>query len=503
MGDANVLKLSKAFPVRTRILAPEKRSMTLEQLSCIYKYAETKCHEWELEPRALTTYHISEWMIEPATRANSTALAEHILEEEQPTGWFVSHWWGEPITLLRQSIRAHLSTRGLADKTTYWLCEFANCPHNSDYALENPKQSNIFKAMRTARFKVLLVIDAATSTSGPGTPFTRLWCGYELSLCADRSNAVVDIVTSNGSGSQVITWGLTAKEQTVEQYRPGDGTLLKIKREKLWPMEIIKGALDFAVQLAGTTTDFDKQAILNAIVGRRASAPILERHARYEEVNRKLRKLFALMFYRMILACDLPKSEHSRLLFNALQRQMTTTICQDVPCQSLSLCFAGTNIQDKQVKAMIQASYPTGLQALSLDFRCTDVKNETLREILEVLPPTLTELSLEVSGCGQISDDGIKEIVVKFPDKLKCMKLIALSTKVSPHMMYQVKDVAAFARKTLRKRGSALRDAQDVGDGNEVDEVTALEQLLNSRMTFELRKGIVDKLHALGREALC
>eukprot|EP00971_Amphidinium_carterae_P341701 6480650-Amphidinium_carterae.1 len=93
-------------------------------------------------------------------------------------------------------------------------------------AEENPKQSNIFKAMRTARFKnwlqrrageqlvtsglaerssseqVLLVIDAATSTSGPGTPFTRLWCGYELSLCADRSNAVVDIVTSNGSGSQ-------------------------------------------------------------------------------------------------------------------------------------------------------------------------------------------------------------------------------------------------------------------------------------------------------------
>eukprot|EP00971_Amphidinium_carterae_P167761 3324114-Amphidinium_carterae.1 len=43
---------------------------------------------------------------------------------------------------------------------------------------------------------------------------------------------------------KVITWGLTAKEQTVEQYRPGDGTLLKIKREKLWPMEIIK-ALTF------------------------------------------------------------------------------------------------------------------------------------------------------------------------------------------------------------------------------------------------------------------
>jgi len=497
-GDQNMERLNKAFPLRIRIEAAENRSVTAQQMASVFEFAENKCHEWSMEPASLTTYQIQEWIIQPATKLHCTAFAEHLLEEEQPAGWFITHWWGEPIAALLQCVKTHLDTRGLSSKTPYWLCEFANCPHDpSDYILEHPKQSNVYKAMRCARCKVLLVMDAATPTSGPGTPFKRLWCGFEISLCLDRSGAVLDVATSDGRETQLITDGLTHKEKTVEQYQPGDGTRMKVKREKPMPAAIVQAALDFSLQSSRTSDSADQQAILNAIVGRKFDAQVLERHPRYDEVNRKMRKLFALIFYRTVSASEAPKSEHGRLAFLGLQRAMSAVLCQDVPCTSLSLSLAGANLQDKEVQALIKRSFPPGLSELTLDLRCTDASDQTLTEILASLPPSLTRLTLEVASCSSISDDGIKDVVCQLPESVTSLCLSAAKTKVSPLMVHQVKDLKAIPKKSLKKRSSMQPDMR------EVDEVTALEQLLNSRMTFELRKGIVEKLRSLGREALC
>eukprot|EP00971_Amphidinium_carterae_P213970 4246305-Amphidinium_carterae.2 len=177
-------------------------------------------------------------------------------------------------------IQLHVHTRCLTEQAAFWVGAFAIKPHSTLDTTELIRQ--VAKAMRVAHHKVLFIVNSG------GNTLSRLWCGYELSLCLNHDTAVLDIATSDGQEAWWITHGMTQKEATVEQYRPGDGILLKVKREKTFPLLIVKEALDFTLQRCVTSQEKDRAGLFSAVTnaGQETSGSLPDPREKFDDENR-------------------------------------------------------------------------------------------------------------------------------------------------------------------------------------------------------------------------
>lgn len=468
---AHVEGLTQQFPFQGFIAKTERRGITLKQLTRILDYACSRCHSWHdraptqysntsgwaLSMRCLNLYHINDWIIKPATKEKQCAFVEMLAAVDQIPEWFVSHWWGERIVDFVTSLRAHAGARCLTDATPLWVCAYANRQWSLSQDLAaDPRQTSFYKAMKLAR-GVLLILDdhlayEGRGESGPATPFTRVWCGFEqavsIGVVADAGSGsssdlggalggmplMLDIVTCSKGQAELITDGLAEVDRGCWRK--------KTIRESNFPMWVVKKSLDFKIQDAQASEAIDRLHILNCIAERETNEePALPEHPMYEQVNARLRSLFARAAWRQAV-----ETGHVRGL------ELPNTLSKDRWCTCLRLDFTDCRRMKNSSLLELASGFPDQLQHLALDLKgCTAITDCCAKNFMQMLPKGLLTLNLTIE---KMSDRFLLAISHYLPSGLTTLKLDMLSNGTVSDR--GVVDLASKLPSTLRALDVAL-----------------------------------------------
>jgi len=435
--DPKHLEQIKEFiPFQGYIDHREDRAITLPQLKMVMKWTKDHCHRWrDADPPELSktsrmhltmdfmnTYHLNHWLIKPATLEKDCSIVEMLTATKQPAQWFVIHWWGDRLKEVVKCLDLQIQTRELSESTAFWFGAFACRAHSmQDDVGINPEATCYFRAMKQAKFHVLLVLDSKTEHSGPATPFKRAWCGYEMSMTLGQgdSNTIIDVATCEGLRPTLITQGLTKAEDGMEVVDPGSGYKAKAEREKGFNLDIVALALNVQVQSGQTVRPKDKQRILNSIAQRDLTLPPDLKHENYSKYNQRLRAMLALAFWRRVM---IGAGEHAETQVVQAKAAQALKMDEWRPSLDLSMAYmSGSDIDEKI--ALLARNLPTQLKSLTLDLKGCDITNETVVALAMALPRGLETFTVDMSGNPKIDNVGIEMMVPKLPPCLGRLKM--------------------------------------------------------------------------------
>lgn len=402
----------------------------------------------------LNLYHLADWVLRPATRADCCSYVELISvePERQMPRWFVSHAWQEAIVDFITCLDGHGAVRQLGTEAAYWVCAYANNQHELGNDLHsNPRETSFFRAMQLCS-GVLLILDPLAM------PFSRVWCCFELATAMTShfertSRLLLDIATVKDELPEVLTDGLTMHEEQQENaVCAGRGGKEKAKREERFPIELVKKALALDIAAASASRELDKIRILNSIAGLeedRLDDPLPDplppaRLQRYRAVDQALRCIFALSSVSQVISKDL--------------KEMMPDICRALREESerrgVHISFANSlKLTDEDLSLLAQA-LPEGLTQLRFDLRsCHQLSNASLLELAKGLQRTkqLRSLFLDFYMCCSITDVGLLEIWRSIED----LQLLDLDinvrglTKVTDRVVPAI--ISGLRSKALRK----------------------------------------------------
>jgi len=440
-------QLKEFIPFQGYIDHREDRAITLPQLKMVMKWVKEHCHRWrDADPPELSrtsrmhltmdfmnTYHLNHWLIKPATLEKDCSFVELLTALRQPADWFVIHWWGDRIKDVLKCLELQIQTRELSETTAFWFGAFACRAYSmQDDVGINPEATCYYRAMKSAKFQVLLILDAKTEHSGPATPFKRAWCGYEMSMTLGQgeNGALIDVATSEGLRPTLITQGLTTAEANLEVVDPGAGYKAKAEREKGFSLEIVGLALAVQVQSGQTVRPKDKDRIMNSIAGRDLNLPPDLKHENYNRYNCRLRAMLAMGFWRRVMAGSGELSETQ-----LLQQKVAQALKGDEWKSSLDIDMAymfGTDIDDKIM--MTAKHLPVNLKHLNLDLKGTDITNDSISSLASALPRGLQTLNVDFGGNSRIENIGVQIMVKKLPPTLATLKMSLTGTSVSKEL---------------------------------------------------------------------
>mmetsp|Transcript_124364 Transcript_124364/g.277863 ORF Transcript_124364/g.277863 Transcript_124364/m.277863 type:complete len:730 (+) Transcript_124364:105-2294(+) len=407
----NIAKLRKTFVFQGTIDRTEHRGITYKQLERVFNFAEESCHIWHdtfpakfsktsglpLAMDFMNLHHINAWVIKPATKTKKCSFVELLTGQPQQPVFFVSHWWGEPIVHFMQCLQAHMTTRGLSDEVPYWVCAYANRQHQLQSEISSdPKKSSFYKALEVARFNVLLILDHEA------TPFSRIWCGFEQSMCLERPSSPLDVATFTGSKAELLLQGLSHEEELMELQSPGKGIKAKVAREANFPIEIVSHGMAAELHKGEASVDDDRFRVLNSLLGRELQSPPLAEHPIYEETNARLHALFAAaLFLRLTVGEADPWNDEK-----AEKRCIAASkaLVHDVWRKSLDMHLEGL---DSESCALLAESFPPNLMDLTLRLQCATINDEDMQILANGLPKNLKSLSLDFTNCKNLTDVGV------------------------------------------------------------------------------------------------
>jgi len=318
-------------------------------------------------------------------------------------------------------LELQMQTRELPEKSAFWIGVFAFKPHSmADHVAVNPEATCYFRAMRQAKFQVLLVLDSKTEHTGPCTPFKRAWCGYEMSMTLGQTDqCTVDIATCDGPRPSMITQGLTKAEENAEILDSGAGYRSKAEREKHFSLDLVGLALNIQIQNGATVRPLDKQRILNSIAQRDLALPPEPKHDSYNKCNQRIRSVLALAMFRRVLQCA-----GENVDFAQVQLKVVQALKGDEwrPSFDLSMAYMpGTDI-DEKIKVVCQ-NMPASAQHLSLDLRGCEITGDTLSALALALPRGLLSLQLDLGGNPKIDNIAIEQMVPKLPAAMDRLRM--------------------------------------------------------------------------------
>ncbi|CAE8595918.1 unnamed protein product, partial [Polarella glacialis] len=178
----------------------------------------------------------------------------------------------------------HVCIRCLSRDSPYWVCAYANRQHSLDDELSaDPTETSFCKAMNVSE-GLLLILDQQQEFTGPATPFSRVWCAFELwttlSDTSRSSKMLLDVASQQPSGAVLLTDGLTEWDmKQVPRIHPPSWH--KATREATFGLELIKQGLTTELQRAQATQEADRVHILNCITKRPLEAAPLDEHEDY------------------------------------------------------------------------------------------------------------------------------------------------------------------------------------------------------------------------------
>lgn len=438
-------------------------------------------------------------------------MAEHLSCRKNLPTWFVSHYWGELASDLLKSIKCQADVRTLSSNLTfYWISAYAQRQHElqsdicSDY-----RQSSFFKAMRTANFKVLLVVNLSTCSA-----LSRLWCLFECLMCCDRYSQVLDVAGCGAEQIELLTTGLTTAEVHAHTYYPGRGHSAKVRRESSFPMELVRAVVALDVTKLETGQREDKVRILNCIAGQPLDEEPCEEHDKYYEAGRRIRGLLASVFWHRAMA-ECPR-QHCMKKHRAFLEELAKVIKGDWWKKCLSVFVGGCSMDHPEMVDLVVQCIPPNLVRLKLDFRHSGLDSHSFTGMSQVLPKSLQEFSIDVSGCKSISNECVITFLKQLPDHVQKLELGLAETKVSSGLLMlstePLDKLRNWANGTpaekesilVEKMASTSAAARNHLTAAQVksDRRTALENVLEAKVQGEVRERIKAQLALLqGEEA--
>jgi len=467
--------------------------MSLKQLQRVIDFAKEQAHLWKdtapykvdgrlisvTGERSLTIelvnlYHLTAWVIKPATAPSGNAkhcsMVELLCRQAQLPHWFVSHWWGERVLDFFAVLEKHAFVRHLGEafellekggEDWYWVCAYANRQHELSKALTaDPEKTSFYNAMKIAmknKGGVILVLDDEVQPfkdrekTGPATPFTRIWCAFEESK-ALALGINLDIGAVSNKTVHLLTHGQVETDGT------GDiGTFRKGFRDKSFPVNVLATALNTTLETAEATNDADRVHILNSLSGQSLEATPLSEHENFAITNKRLRSKFAISGMRAQLEADASLGAFVKCIrdddtlkaitwdFTTCDKvtdQIATQIAQSFPTslEELSLTLEGRHITDVAMQSIATHLRRTSLQKLFLSvFMGSEITDGGVKSLAEALRGSaLTVLALKLDGAN-VTDDGVKALASQLRDvQLTSLTISVHGTSVSHKMQSTV-----------------------------------------------------------------
>jgi len=542
-SDAYLQELRKEFPFQGFIDGAEYRAITLRQLLRVTSFAsrwatqEAGQRQWsELQEqegtpqpsgRMLTMgmvnfYHLNTWLLRPATQARSQqapfdcSFVELLTSERQTPKWFISHWWGERVTGFVKCIELQAKTREFSDSTGFWVCAFAHRQHSLGEDLpQDPMMLPVGKAMELS--DGMLLVLSHKNDSSHTAPFHRLWCLMEEYLLITGSwgrRLMLDIATTHGIEAQILTDGLTEREQRLEDKRSGEGSRCKMERESTFPIEVVEEGLNLNVESAKASLDSDRAYILNVFANRDRSQQPLANHPNYARVTSRLRATFAVAVWRQALERNTVESMRLAEVLQAdigrvelrLDMALSTvssigfaTVVKGIPpkLRRLQISFQDCDQIDDGCLAMLANRLPHVLEELDLNFElCERVGDPGLAALAMALPDGLQGIRLNFTACSEVGDPGLAALAQGLPMGLQRADLrFTECAKVSDN------GLAAFAQTNsvvLRRLRLDFRRCDHVTSAG----LAVLAQSGGDRVAEDVRRdGLLTDLHMPGKES--
>jgi len=430
----HVEAIRAAYRFKDYIEGVEHRGIKLSQLQQVTWWATENCYKWRLQlqkgsrraplPHQLCMHEVKMWLIEPACEEKFCSFVELLSRERQTPDWFACHWWRGPVVDFLKCLQLHAQTRDPDEEEslTYWVCAYANRLEREGAAKLPFDQEGVFKAMQIVQ-GLLVTIDEQLDDSCAWTPAERLWCVFEAFVAVERFESqgkivFLDIAAMHGSRAELLTSGLTKKEQRAEEQTPSAGTWAKECREKAFPLQFLQRALTTDVMQAKTSIEEDRASILKYLAGLDMGLKQEETvgMANYCAASGKVRAEFAIAAWRRALL-EGPETVASL--------NLSEVLAADMARQVLSLDFLGCEdeMSDSAVATLARGISPK-LTKLELSFvRCCLVSSKGVEALSRRLPRTLQELMLDFSFCGDIGDPAVQALRSNMPEFLHTLRL--------------------------------------------------------------------------------
>jgi len=443
--EKHLEQLKQEFVFQGYIDRVEDRSTTLQQLLRVVEFSKDHCHRWrdtrpvfmsknagrKVHIDHMNWCHLHEWLVRPACAEKDCSLIEMLTSQEQAPAFYLVHYWGDLVLNLVDAIKVHMQSRNLEETTAYWLACLANRPHSlQDAFCPDLKMTCFHKALTAAKLRAVIAVDPKTEVSMPATCFSRLWCLYELAMCTEP-NCQLDFIQTKevrAGKKAVVSQYLTKEEQDAELRVPQSGYKAQSDREKSFSLQTMEIALGASVARAQITDPTERRQILNSLAKRDPSEEVVEGHAEYDLVSKRLRALFALTFWRRVMGGNVSDSDVHRV-----QLKLVDVLHKGFKHRCLELDMAFMQVCSEKLK-MLRACIPSALQELKLDLREVELSNEDLMALATGLPRELEDLTLNLGGNEDLNDDGVEAFMAKLPSKMRSMALDLKKTNVGKEL---------------------------------------------------------------------
>jgi len=134
----------------------------------------------------------------PEAPETNCSFAQLLNPEGVEVDYFVSHYWGHPLTQTVQSLSNFAESvyksigKSSPDEVVFWICLFALNQHQAAEEVgSTPEQGPFNAALANAKHGAVMVLDAHAE------PMQRIWCLYEVSR-AKKFNKELRLIVDEG-----------------------------------------------------------------------------------------------------------------------------------------------------------------------------------------------------------------------------------------------------------------------------------------------------------------
>lgn len=472
--------LARRYPDCFKISAAEDRAISGTQLFEVLNYALAECTTWQdadgptLAIASLNHYDVVKWVVKPSSDKRQCSFVELVARHAQPSEFYVTHYFGQPVRDMLECVQLQLRTRQLGEDTLFWIWAYAHQPDES-FVPDVLHASDAFQALKKSS-GILLPLGATS------VPFSRTWCLLEVMLGVLELQIPLDIVAFALDGPILLTQNLTEVESRMESKFAGTGFRQKNHREQSFPADILVATLDVSLERSDAVSKMDRNRLLHKFLeeaGVEVAAVPLNRQ--FEKANVKLRGLFASMMW-------LPIVESDKLPRNTVVECIKANVSQDF----LTVNLCASKVDDTHLSLLARCMHKN-LTRVDLNFwMCPRLTGKGVEDLARQMPSKLKTLKLnfKLSGVGQ----GGVDALASFPESLTSLFLNFSYNSEIRSLASICQSIRALAQSSLKLLDLDISGVEKIGDKSMMLLAEALEisRIKNLFLSFRSCRALSD-----------
>lgn len=416
--------------------------------------AESPTFGQVLELRSLAMHPLRSYFIKPLTSTLKCSYVETMGVGEQVPQWMITHWWGTSFRTTIKMLQLHSKHRHVSGEARYWVCTFAN----NQWDLTTLNDGDILKSPFARAMLSSNCMGEVLLLDRQGTPLSRIWCIFELSITQRIKRGMLPASLGRGSFFlDILAQGTGDGEPITMLEDTGDpqGGWNEVSDDASaeFPLELAHIGADVEIRQARASVEQDRSRILNFICsGKACLKPPVANHPKYDQLNTFVRQIFlSAELYR--LAVERPYGCEDSLL-DLLQAQANPNF---MVRRANTALFAALNadpgsvpIRDERQRRVVELliKYKAGLNHVNCDVRTAlDVVRETCPEL---------ETLIKANGGKQFKDISC-EFEQGLNEQLRQLMRRAFATKHELDPKVALADISNDTRRSILAAAPILK----------------------------------------------